>query len=196
MYKYQRNIIITPYEYEILSNVIPCDSKTIHQVNYYYDSDKYEMNGMGITCYIKEIGNEYIAIVRSIDTAGQNSFKTRSKQVQNPYDKSLFEGLKVQYKGKMICERQILYQDNLIEIMLDKNIYFDTIDYELEAIYACENENLLMHLLHYFQNIVRSCLNNNSYLNIIKQSNSAKSKSQRFFLKKKYKENQNNNYLT
>lgn len=181
-----KNFLITQIEYEILKCLLPEDSKSSVQAIYYYDTDDMLLNKLGASCRITESGGKHMAYISMVE--GPEDIET-SHSVGGPFDKSYFKGLNVKYQGKMLIERNVLFEDVLVCITLDKNLYLSVEDYELGITYVSGQEYLVEHLLFYYQRQICECMKVKSDLKFLLQERSYKRRSQRFFFRKKHIDN-------
>ena len=145
MIEFEKKIVIYPKEYIKLFNSI--DGKTFVQTNYYYDTEDFAFNKKGVTCRIREKGNEYKATIKSHSRDKKEKSVENSQKVQNQYDKSFFHKMGVVLQGKLETTRKELILPCGIKLALDRNKYFDIEDYELELEYAPEQERLCEDIL-------------------------------------------------
>lgn len=177
MIEYEKKFMLTKEEYSMLiqslcSNISPCV-----QTNHYYDTNNFELCSKGITCRIREKNNKFTATIK---THLSDKNIEQSETVINEKDSSLFSAYSVLYQGQLVTNRTKLFCGNGYEIVLDHNKYLFTEDYELEAEYLSGNENSLLYPLKLISNIL-----NLDYHDFYARSSNCKSKSQRFFERKK-----------
>lgn len=184
MLEYEKKIIITEKEYEILLGLRCGDSYDFVQTNYYYDTDNFDMNAKGITCRIREKNGEYTATVKAHKSIVKDCSVEISKKVENEYDDTLFVNRNVSLQGYLVTHRTILYFDDDIEIALDKNTYLDTKDFELEIEYSPGQEERAEHMLKYFSGSIDYFDDESYNTDLLFRSHFSKSKSERFFERK------------
>ena len=96
MLEFEKKIIIHPTEYIKLFNSI--DGKTFVQINHYYDTDDFDFNKKGVTCRIREKGNEYKATIKRHSHDKKEKSTEHSQKVQGKFDKSFFNNMGVKYE--------------------------------------------------------------------------------------------------
>lgn len=135
MLEFEKKMILTKKEYTALMALSP-EAETVTQTNYYYDTDFYDMDLQGITCRIREKGGKYTATIKehSRDSLGCSS--ETSQSASGPFDTALFRECPVKLRGSMMTYRTYLLKEEGFEMVLDRNCYLDTEDYEMEIEYA------------------------------------------------------------
>lgn len=185
MQEFEKKVLLTPEEYTCLRDLGKGEAISNSHINYYYDSDDLQMNNKGITCRIREKEGEYTATIKAHQIQKQECSIENSKIVINEYDDSLFENMHVKLQGELKTERTILYQSNDLEAVLDKNTYLGVTDYELEIEYKSQTDEHAIYLLLLFANILHSSAVIKNVFEFYMRTYFAKSKSERFFKRKK-----------
>lgn len=175
--EYEKKFMLTKEEYSKLISSLCGNTIPVIQTNHYYDTDNFELNDKGITCRIREKNNKFTATIK---THLLDKSLEQSKTVANEKDGSLFSDYNVKYQGKLITHRTKLFCGNEYEIVIDRNEYLSTEDYELEAEYTNVNEDVLTPPLKLIANTLNIDLND-----FYTRSTKSKNKSQRFFERKK-----------
>lgn len=175
--EYEKKFLLTREEYLKLISSLCGNTTPVIQINHYYDTDNFELNDKGITCRIREKNNKFTATVK---THLPDKSLEQSKIVTDENDTSLFTEYNVEYQGKLITHRTKLFCGNGYEIVIDRNEYLLTEDYELEAEYFNGNEDILTPPLKLIANTLNIDLND-----FYARSTKSKNKSQRFFDRKK-----------
>ena len=147
MIEYEKKIMLTANEYDTLIMLKGMYLPITRQENHYFDTDELLMNSLGITCRVRHKNDKFTATVkRHSRTRQDESFE------YNVYEKSYFDpepfyesGL--QYQGKLVTDRIIVFEDEKCQIVLDCNKYLGKIDYELEAEYSKGNKKYAMSFL-------------------------------------------------
>lgn len=182
MLEYEKKIMLTENEYLSLLQLADKSVHSIKQINYYYDSDNLKMNKQGITCRIREKNGKYKATIKAHRSNNQDCSIEKTKEAESQYDDSLFEGLHLKYQGCLTTERTVLYCEIGCEVVLDKNTYLGTTDYELEVEYRSGMKIRAVGLLHnclaQLYSPMTSLLIGNA------RTKKCKSKSERFFKRK------------
>lgn len=187
MLEYEKKLLLTKSEYDHLVEKYPSD-ETIHE-NYYYDTDDLQYNAIGITYRIRKKNGEYEA-TKKIHGVERN--KNCSREItaiaQNEFDISSFRNFDLRLKGQMITIRKTFTVAEGIIAMLDKNVFLDICDYELEIEYLKDAsitvDLFIRELLNDF------CARYDSESKYYYRVNNSRSKSERFF--ERYKELEKN----
>lgn len=137
MFEYEKKFLLSGNEYAYLQKEVPASS-TVRQTNYYFDTKELLLNRRGITCRIREKGGKYLATIKEHGPSGGSL--ERSEEAFGEWDTRFFDGLGVSLMGVLTTDRMTLFKDARCEIVLDKNTYLGTTDYELEAEYLPEAE--------------------------------------------------------
>lgn len=184
MLEYERKVMLTPNEYEFLKEYRYAAAKNVVQVNYYYDTDDFELSRKGITCRIREKNGICMATVKEHCIKGSDCSVENSKAVKNRYDDGIFGEMGLCCQGSLETFRSTYAPVSGIKIMLDRNVYLGTVDYELEIEYenACgkavnaEFEQIIVQMLE-----EKILVNSDAFRTRIGHS---KNKSARFFSRK------------
>lgn len=176
--------MLTREEYNIIAQ--QCRSISVEpQTNYYFDTDDFYMNSKGITCRLRAKKEKYKVTIKNHRAGGSNCSVEEDIYEGKEYNTKAFEALGLQRQGTLVTQRIVMYRDVFCEVVLDQNSYLGITDYELEVEYAETSEK---RALEYLQRIA-DCLvaanlvdsANNFMLRIGKE----KTKSERFFEKKR-----------
>ncbi len=184
MLEFEKKILLTKEEYLFLSEYRYAGGKISSQINRYYDSEDFELNKKGITCRIREKGGSFTATVKKHSANHSDCSVEVSYSVSGAGDDFLFTDKGLKYQGSLTTLRKTLIPSSNIRVMLDKNQYLDTEDYELEVEYERGHESAALRELtdaayDLFFNVVIS--NVKSFTHRIGQR---ESKSERFFKRK------------
>lgn len=180
MLEFERKCLLTKKEYERLCRVFN-DTPSVIQVNYYYDTEDFAYNRQGVTYRIRKKGDAYTATIKTHGTQGTYGSEEKSAKVQNEYDRSFFADPNLILHGQLQTERKEIEMHHRVKVVLDKNTYLGTEDYELEMEYepfwapVC-NEILFM--------LIKCLEKESSYTDFYKRMLESKTKSERFFAKK------------
>lgn len=183
MIELEKKILLSEKEYFALISMI--NNKTtmsIHK-NFYFDSDDFKMNSQNITCRIRQKENKYLATIKKHDINDRSI--EESKEVQNEFDDSLFDGMNIKIQGILTTERLHMYSDDCCEIVIDKNVFLNTTDYELEIEYAPGNEARVKFLLRNIAKAIQYKVAGINVEELCDRWKNTKSKSSRFFERKK-----------
>lgn len=177
MLEYEKKILLTAEEYEMIVSKFCKRLQSKRQINYYFDTDDLDMNRKGITCRIRLKDGIYTTTIKNHSMKDKDCSFEEIISEKTEYDAEYFEKLNLKLHGELITERTILYKDQFCEIVVDCNTYLEHADFELEIEYSegCEekvNKSIL--------DIAKALENIDDFLNRVGQN---KSKSQRFFEK-------------
>ena len=185
MLEYEKKIILTYQEYMSILKFKNKACNSYVQTNYYYDTDNFEMNEIGITYRIREKQGKYKATVKKHNFKNGKCNIERYAYVKNERDTRFFENNLLKLQGALKTERIVFVPHDGIAVALDKNLYLGVIDYELEVEYLPQIEFLIESVLGYYALELRYSGNHTSEEEFISRANNAKSKSHRFFERKK-----------
>jgi uncharacterized protein YjbK len=180
----EKKILLTKEEYEhLLSLKIHMPPISFYQINYYYDTDDFEMNRQGITCRIRKKDNQYNATIKKHYLEKHERSSEISQAVNDHLDDSVFAVVSpdIKLQGELVTCRTILYDHDGVEVALDVNEYLGIKDYELEIEYRSESADLAMCVLQDLENSfgARECPNDHD--TFCSRAMSSKSKAERFF---------------
>ena len=183
MLEFEKKILLSAEEYQFLNLHFFANAKTVQQNNYYFDTEKLELNGKKTTARIREINGTFKSMIKDHSaTQADCSVENLCTTSQN-YDDAYFVQMGLLCHGKLHTERKILVVGD-VQLMLDKNDYLGVIDYELEIEYQAGFENnALMLIKQISDSLNQNALSNNSddFKNRI---GIGKTKSERFFERK------------
>lgn len=179
MLEYEKKILLTAKEYSLL--IESFYEGAIHkiQTNYYYDTDDFEINKLGITCRVRMKNGVFETTIKKHNKNDINCSCEDTRIVSNEFDDSFFkkEGLKL--KGSLVTERTMIFSDSIVEVVLDKNTYLGTTDYELEIEYQPNFEKEAdVELRKIAEKLYNSVSDINTFCD---RTKFCKSKSERFF---------------
>lgn len=183
MLEFEKKIMLSEAEYVFLKNNVFANAQTTNQTNYYYDNEMYEMNKRGITFRIREIDGVYITIMKDHSKKDTDCSVERQFNLDSVYNDIFLKKMGLLCHGSLHTQRTTLVLDD-IQVMLDKNEYLDTMDYELEFEYPMESEENAFNSI----NTIAAILFRNGILNtdseLINRIGVGKNKSERFFERK------------
>lgn len=184
MLEFEKKFMLSKKEYEQLCHIYA--TYPVHiQVNFYYDTEDFSYNSKGITCRIRKKGDTYKATIKTHHANVADCSIEKCVDAKSECDVSLFEGMEVIGHGQLLTERKEIMMLNGITLVLDKNTYLGTEDYELEIEYEPHMEQYCEDVL---QTIVKQLAKNHfdSLLcDFHKRMNVGLTKSERFFARKK-----------
>lgn len=180
MLEFEKKIMLTEQEYRSISMVMCKFDLRETQINYYFDDSEFSMDKKGITCRIREKDGIYKATVKKHDFKFPECSMEVDFSENTEFEPLIFNVLGLQYKGKLATERIIMYDDTECKMVLDKNEYLGTVDFELEVEYKKEYQRRAQVLIENIAECLASLghsINANEFLSRAERS---KSKSQRF----------------
>ena len=118
---------------ELIQKTFPdITTKEKLQINYYYDTDQYDLLRAGITCRVRQSGAELLGQYkeRSVDDV-HRSQETEFQLCQLPLiiEKN---GQTMFYQGQLATHRKSYKISNAVKIECDVNMYLGNCDYEIE----------------------------------------------------------------
>jgi uncharacterized protein YjbK len=137
--------------------------KKFIQINYFYDTDKYELDMNDITFRIRQkedhlqmqlkgpAKKEGMLIIRSELSKDIIDFPTAIRLEESEWCDLLPCKGNITPKGSLVTERIKCNLNDSIEIDLDKNYYFGIVDYELEIEYK---EGFMEEALSFLRNLI------------------------------------------
>ena len=184
MLEFEKKVMLTPKEYDFLKEYRYVAEKNAVQINYYYDTNDFELNGKEITCRIREKNGICTATIKEHRINGSDCSVETSKVLKDRYDDSIFREMGLSCQGSLETLRSTYAPVSGIKIMLDCNAYLGIVDYELEIEYenACGeavNEE--------FEQIIAQMLEEKILMNPLAfriRIGHSKNKSARFFSRK------------
>lgn len=139
--------IITKEQYDFLANKLsseePTDARRILQVNYYYDTPQMHFNKSGVTIRIRQTN---IGLKGTVKEHLNINIVRKSKETDfNVTELPEFIRYNNKYlflKGQLVTDRLIipLDEERKITLMLDRNYYLGSTDYEMEMEFADNKE--------------------------------------------------------
>ena len=91
MFEFEKKILLTKTEYDYLRSDERFSKRPSLQKNYYYDTEKYELNELGITCRIRERNGKYKATLKAHQPDIENFSIETSGEAENERDLSFFK---------------------------------------------------------------------------------------------------------
>lgn len=182
MIEREKKVLLTEQEYNCLFAVLSRLGKTITQINRYFDTVDLQNHMCGITYRVREKDGVYTATVKQHCFGSCDCSQEQSFSVDDPYDISPFQMDRLIYQGMLVTERTKWSSEDGVQICLDKNMYLETTDYELEIEY--ENEEMAKMWMQRIAAIMAAdgvlCLQ----FELFSRAERAESKSNRFFERK------------
>lgn len=138
--EYEKKMMLDEKEYLFLKRNWCHNGTMAVQINRYYDTWDEKLRSRGITCRIRKNDGKCTATVKNHRTDCFDGSMEYSQQVRGLWDDEIFRSMGLTCKGMLTTERITLRISDGIEVMLDRNLYLSTIDYELEVEYATNME--------------------------------------------------------
>ena len=185
MTELEKKLLLTKDEYEYLLEVFeryyPLNKdQPEKQINYYFDTDDLEMTRKNITCRVRFKNGIYEGTMKQHFPETDRSTE-KTIELYLDLERNEFTDMGLSLFGYMETERRIVMETSGCTVVLDKNKYLDTVDYELEIEYNLENE---IDAYTIFQGVVSEIMRRRwlkEYREMYIQSKLTKSKSSRFF---------------
>lgn len=143
-------MLLTKQQYEKLFELLGA-GQPICQTNHYFDTVDHQVRRKAGAMRIREINSAYIFTLKArknSDTAAEYEMPVSScniEELSRPEIKKLLGEIGVEgpllQVGQLMTWRSVIKTENA-EICLDKNIYRDRIDYEIEYEYKKEHDGL------------------------------------------------------
>lgn len=181
MYEYEKKYKLTEKEYIAFLRKIGKYAMHTNQTNYYFDTYNLAMNEKGITYRIRAKTKKFTAMVKTHHVGQYNCSLKETIYVKPKFDPKVFNMMGLYLHGELNTKRIILYKNNFCEIVVDRNIYLGTTDYELEIEYLKGFESRTLVILEKIidsLNIKKTIINKKEFF---KRDGASKTKSQRFF---------------
>lgn len=183
MLEYEVKAMLTASEYVFLKTKRFHMGSVVLQRNFYYDTNDFELNSHGITCRIREKNGDCIATIKDHKPHGC-SIET-SRPAENSSDASFFAGMGISRQGDLTTIRTTCITCDGFIVALDENRYLGTVDYEIEYEYDPGQQTELSQEIYELSKDLE-------YHKIVKSAEEfrsrfmeGKSKSERFFERKK-----------
>ena len=202
MTELEKKILLTEEEYYYLMEHLGHDrplfpKPIVKQINYYFDTDDLSMNRQNTTCRIRLKDGKYNATMKTHSKIGEQSTETEI-DVRDGIRDNAFIDMGLKFQGELTTHRCIVFKDKNCEVVLDKNEYLGTFDYELEIEYLPEYENDAQAIYRVILDMLtrRKCFL--AYKEGYERNSNVPSKSNRFFERKSTmdeKKNVSSSYL-
>lgn len=179
MQEFEKKLMLTEQAYNYLRQAVCKDTPSVFQTNYYFDTDDFRLNKEGITCRVRRKNGVYKATVKNHGVQKLDCSIEKELSEKNYLDLAAFAFLGARLQGDLVTERVVMLKDNACEMVLDRNIYLGTADYELEIEYLLGFEEKAADLLN---QIIDMLLPRGFAVG--REETQSKSKSGRFFERK------------
>lgn len=185
MVELEKKMLLTKDEYDYLLEHFgkddPLKDKPIvKQVNYYFDTQDLSMNRQNVTCRIRLKDGKYKGTMKSHTNDSDHSTET-SIEVRNGIFDNGFLDMGLTLQGELMTDRCVIIKDEYCEVVLDKNSYLDSEDYELEIEYTSEHEKKAASILRVFKDMLLRRMCYLAYQESFATKQNIPSKSSRFF---------------
>ena len=183
MVEFEKKVLISPQEYEMLMQQRYTYGTTYLQTNYYYDTNDFKLNKTGITCRVRERDGIRKATVKD----HQQKQKECSVETLISYGDEpdrFFRRMGLECQGRLKTERHLYTICPGVEVSIDKNTYLDMVDYELEIEYDLRFEATAHIEMKAIENFILFNEGNMAASEFHKRIGKGGSKSERFFERK------------
>ena len=184
MKEFERKMLLSKDEYDILMKYLEKSGSTTRQVNYYFDTDDFLMNKKGVTCRIREKNGELKGIYKNHRQAENFCSEETPCEIVNSLAENDFVNMGLSYQGCLDTYRTVILKNSFCTVTVDRNEYLGTTDYEFEAEYQ---EGLDSLVVSYIKDLLEffGILEKSENLDAVEQrTTGVKSKSERFFDRK------------
>lgn len=165
---------------------LAADLPTVIQTNYYYDTDDFRMNEKRITCRIREKEGKFTTMYKEHNPQGEHFNIENVLCVSDERDDTVFAHIGTKVQGSLRTERTVIYSDDYIEAVIDKNIYLGCTDYEIEVEYKVGAEEPATMFIHNIAELLKFHCILAQDASLFPRMKGIKSKSERFFDRKKF----------
>ena len=142
MLEFEKKLILNKAEYNDILNLYNFSHNPVIQTNYYYDTPDGQFTRGGITCRIREKDGQYVATLKNHNLQWTDCSVEYSTKVKNENYAHAFIGMNVYLQGVLRTTRYSWSFCSGVTIILDKNEYLNTVDYELEIEYELCYEDI------------------------------------------------------
>ena len=184
MEEFEKKILLSGKEYDILMTHFEKSGSTTRQVNYYFDTDDFLMNKRGVTCRIREKNGKLKATYKDHRQAKCFCSEEISCGIRNGLEDNDFTNMGLTYQGCLDTYRTLILKNSFCTITVDRNEYLGTIDYELEAEYQKGHEFSVMSCVKDLLEFLDILEKSENFDEVDRRTTGVKSKSERFFERK------------
>ena len=182
MLEYEIKLLLTREEYICLMEFFVQATSIPKQTNYYFDTDRFDMNRNNVTCRVRQKDGKYVGTVKK-HVSGVISYET-PVEIRNGLDDNIFIDLGMKLQGALYTNRARAFDGNGCVVVIDKNKYLGYTDYELEIEYEPKCEKCALEILCQCFDAIRSVDSSVTYTDFKNRIGIGKSKCQRFFKRK------------
>ena len=181
MVELEKKVLLSEQEYLFLKQLWFCRGDYILQTNRYYDTEDRLLCCRGITCRIREKGGKCKATIKNHRIKRQDASLEYSVPIKGLWDDGIFRAFGLFCQGMLTTERIVLRVCNGVAMMLDRNQYLNTVDYELEIEYSSAFRQKVDEILAYIANTLEKGQTDFNREKFFKRIEISASKSSRFF---------------
>lgn len=189
MTEFEKKALLSKEEYELLAKRFcrspgaSCALPSVEQTNYYFDTDDYAMNRRNITCRIRRKNGSYQGTMKLHEASGERSTELEVT-VRSGISDNAFIDLGLKLQGTLTTHRCVLQKEPYCEVILDRNTYLGTSDYELEIEYQPAAEKEAQTIYRELLDLLPRRRSHAAYAESEKEEPHTPSKSNRFFTRK------------
>ena len=140
--EFEKKMLLNKKEFQYLQQTLYNNTcKLTEQINYYYDTPGERLRNRNITCRIRQKENELLGTLKQHYVNGKSDCSLEKHFAVKDLPKYFtVDTEQVILLGTLYTARLIIPIDASVTLMLDRNIYLGTVDYELEMEFAPGNE--------------------------------------------------------
>lgn len=140
-------VLLSKEQYELLATSLPFPKTPITQVNHYFETEDFALKAQLSALRIREKEGKYFLTLKEVQEEGilethdelnkeefmswLNGQPRPKEHTAKRLERLKIDIVKLKYFGSLTTERKTFSKDNL-HYFLDKSIYHDKVDYELE----------------------------------------------------------------
>ncbi len=184
MIEYEKKILLTENEYQVLKMTVCKNCREVTQTNYYFDTADFLMNKKGITCRIRAKNGKFTAEVKNHNIFEKDGSNEEKLFEGSEFCSEIFTHFGLFNQGSLITQRTTRQKGSEYKIVLDRNTYLGKTDYELEIEYF---EGFEKEALQALENIAKTLFTARTIEDrkeFFKRADKSKSKAERFFEEK------------
>ncbi len=179
MQEFEKKLMLTEEQYKYLREFACRNVPGTFQTNYYFDTEDFSMNRRGITCRVRQKNGIYKATIKNHSMEKFDCSIEEDFAEKNYFDLNAFAFIGAQLQGDLVTERIVMMKETGCEMVLDRNIYLGTVDYEMETEYLLGFEERAESML---SKVIQVLLSQG--FDVRRDDMQGKSKSERFFERK------------
>lgn len=185
MLEFEKKVMLTEKECSTLLNAVG-GRKSIHQTNYYYDTDNLSMTRSGATFRVRKKG-AVIEATRKFHHMDKKDCSLENTVILKGVP-DVFPGTQTVLKklGSLTTDRVIIGGAHGTKVSLDINRYLGVTDYEFEIEYPMGEEDKAVGILIGYAGLLKACGALPDIDEFVSRQGKGKSKSERFFARYLY----------